>query len=991
MSLAKYSFVSWMRQGLGLYLNQVDNLGIGESEETGRSSLEVKLNLNAGDPILQTLNLVGPGDIIGIDTRNIVRVHPEPDTPNFEPNYLPFIEFYQDTFPWDYTPAKANNHNLRPWVFLLVLEESEYSFNENPNGPLDYIDLNISLDTAFPPEDQSWAFAHVHVNVDLSDDAGENDIEEAKIKLKAQLNSNPDFALSRLVSPRKLSPDSYYQAFVVPAFESGRLAGLGRESAGVDSLQASWREHSNHDKRFPIYYSWKFQTGPFGDFEYLVRLLEGRVLPDDVGYRPMEVLEEPNFNIPAVTDGVTNGVTKMGGALKPVGVSYQEIVNATDWAKSIAELINLNEHVQLPDSGLLDLAINPYSGNNVKEDPVITPPLYGKWHAIARTVEPVLSGTAEVAWLRTLNTDPRHRAAAGLGTNVIQEHQDKYMEIAWEQVGAILEANQMLRQAQLGIEIVARLYDRHITSLDEVEQLSLLSPFMYFIKCGPSTVFQMIVDSAYPLALFDPTFRYLSKPRGRVRKRLPKEGNENVAGRTTEEQSARVRPESRIGTAYKNIIRGIISPWDFIKYNPKPDGKNEGTLTFGNDPADPTSETVIDGTLLTNTPPDRNPNFGFSDPPSSEEDFSQPPTTYGNLETIEDFLTAGAELLDEFQADTVEIPFEGVGLHQESILQCLLEGLKPEKTIKDRVLIKIGTAADLDAIIPILAAPDYTEPMYKKLLEKDPNYILANIEAMPRNTITLLEANQEFIESYMVGLNHEMARELLWNEFPTDQRGSYFRQFWDVSGFVIPEDETDESIAGDLKDIKPIHEWFGSDALGQNNNRLRDDGEAPLVLAIRGEVVNRYPEVSIFAIRAHFENGKRVFNDNSEEKYPIYSADISPDITFLGFDITAEEASGNDTDDAGWFFAIKQPPAGPRFGLDELAGGSAGDISSWNDLTWQHMGSAFVNTGAIIGGAPSDDDENPNLAWGTNSADMAYILYQVPFMLAIHATEMLPD
>ena len=33
----------------------------------------------------------------------------------------------------------------------------------------------------------------------------------------------------------------------------------------------------------------------------------------------------------------------------------------------------------------------------------------------------------------------------------------------------------------------------------------------------------------------------------------------------------------------------------------------------------------------------------------------------------------------------------------------------------------------------------------------------------------------------MVGLNHEFARELLWREFPTDQRGSYFRQFWDPS------------------------------------------------------------------------------------------------------------------------------------------------------------------------------------------------------------------
>ena len=33
----------------------------------------------------------------------------------------------------------------------------------------------------------------------------------------------------------------------------------------------------------------------------------------------------------------------------------------------------------------------------------------------------------------------------------------------------------------------------------------------------------------------------------------------------------------------------------------------------------------------------------------------------------------------------------------------------------------------------------------------------------------------------MVGSNHEMGRELLWRGYPTDQRGTYFAQFWDTS------------------------------------------------------------------------------------------------------------------------------------------------------------------------------------------------------------------
>jgi acetoacetyl-CoA synthetase len=33
-----------------------------------------------------------------------------------------------------------------------------------------------------------------------------------------------------------------------------------------------------------------------------------------------------------------------------------------------------------------------------------------------------------------------------------------------------------------------------------------------------------------------------------------------------------------------------------------------------------------------------------------------------------------------------------------------------------------------------------------------------------------------------VGLNHELGRELLWREYPTDERGSYYQEFWDSSG-----------------------------------------------------------------------------------------------------------------------------------------------------------------------------------------------------------------
>jgi len=41
-----------------------------------------------------------------------------------------------------------------------------------------------------------------------------------------------------------------------------------------------------------------------------------------------------------------------------------------------------------------------------------------------------------------------------------------------------------------------------------------------------------------------------------------------------------------------------------------------------------------------------------------------------------------------------------------------------------------------------------------------------------------METNPKFIEALMTGANQEMARELRWRKYPTDQKGSYFRMFW---------------------------------------------------------------------------------------------------------------------------------------------------------------------------------------------------------------------
>ena len=86
-------------------------------------------------------------------------------------------------------------------------------------------------------------------------------------------------------------------------------------------------------------------------------------------------------------------------------------------------------------------------------DPLLAPPIYGCWQAAqhtrgddSRTAAPPPSPP----WLHELNLDPRHRAVAALGTQVVQTQQEQLMASAWEQLGEIERINQMRRQAQLG-------------------------------------------------------------------------------------------------------------------------------------------------------------------------------------------------------------------------------------------------------------------------------------------------------------------------------------------------------------------------------------------------------------------------------------------------------------------------------------------------------------------------------------------------------------
>ena len=107
----------------------------------------------------------------------------------------------------------------------------------------------------------------------------------------------------------------------------------------------------------------------------------------------------------------------------------------------------------------------------------------------------------------------------------------------------------------------------------------------------------------------------------------------------------------------------------------------------------------------------------------------------------------------------------------------------------------------------------------------------------------------------MVGLNHEFARELLWREYPTDQRGSYFRQFWDVARLPRrARAPTRRHCASGCATSPSCTAGRATSALGDHDHReAQGDKEEEVVLVIRGELLKKYPTAVIYAHRAAWE------------------------------------------------------------------------------------------------------------------------------------------
>jgi hypothetical protein len=1095
--IAAYSFLPWARQGLGIYIREGDQ----DTSVKVRGSIDVSLQINAdliaGGTTTQTVpravQLYGPGDIIGIDGRMIIRTEPRNWITNFESNYMPYIEFYDEDFPWRYTPAKSSSDGLqlRPWLALVVLEESEFKDGKDLTGrPLPYIEVE-NADQVFPPFDQLWAWAHVHVNGGLGVDL--NDPAAVAGALDSTLQLNRDLAYSRVLSPRIIKPNTAYHAFLIPSFESGRLAGLGLDPGGSQfASQGAWEIYNGRGdpKLFPLYHRWYFHTGTLGDFEYLVRLLQPRTVDPIVGRRDMDVLV-PGANLPGITG--LGGLLRLGGALRPPldTLSQQDLDEYylfENWGKpyphpfqtALAALINLaNDYSSQSaeqantDSGLPDL--------DGDEDPWIVPPLYGRWHSLTQRLVGADGDPGQNKWVQELNLDPRFRVASGFGTQVVQQNQENYMEAAWQQVGKVLEGNHKIRLGQMAKLTSQVWHSRELAVMQSAAPerfLAMTAPVQRRLLSNGLTVYRQVQVSTLPTVLMSKTARQVLRPSGRV---VRLGGFDSINGQPRPPQNllARVNQGEISAAPPKQIPANLptekklsdqLAPSDlppswlemlkrypWLRYLPLIAaalislpllfipclGWLAIIVLLGasfwliqrltNILHRAEAAGAIDSDTLTPASVDQMPtsaNFKIGRP-------GQDPASSPGGSDSADAIRFKQSLRNLYKVDAAERTIPVVVRQQidlAGVAQGMLAGLHPSITIQKRVLgsifipTRIGEQLS-DPFGEVMVYPEIDLPMYEPLKDISSELFLPNIQRIPNNSITLLESNQKFIESYMVGLNHEFAAELLWREYPTDQRGSYFRQFWDVRGFLAAPGVDPQSLREQLFDIPELHRWDTATALGTHDNRKAQGQKgAELVLVIRGELLKKYPTAVIYAHRAAWELTGDGQPDKTKPrkladltpaqesnpprdlvKTPLYEAKVDPDIYFFGFDMTADQARGgqivDDKEDPGWFFVIKERPGEPRFGLDLPQPAPQTVINTWNDLAWSDVLNTYTPGGFLRVGEKSITLSDPGAAgeeeqqyvedsrfhWqaNTHAAELAYILFQVPVLMAVHAAEML--
>jgi hypothetical protein len=1025
-----YEFLPWLRSGAGGAVSAPEDA----AELPARAGFDVGVHLNeeAAAAASVRLAVAGPGDVVGIDSRHVIRRVPSPGTSDFEPNMLCAVEFDRPELPWLATPAgpDAVAQRLRPWIVLIVVEETA-GVSLEPGQPLPLLRIGApaSPDDELPDLAESWAWAHAQVLVDGN---GASATEVAR--------TTPARALSRLLCPRRLVPARPYIACVVPAFDIGVRRGLGEPDPG-DTAGPAWRRGAVPDPlELPVYLHWRFATGAAGDFETLARRLAVRELPPELGRRSLFV----GAGGPALPEvpAAAGAVADLGGALVPAG-------------RTLAEL---DPAVAAPLAAALDAATEEGgdSGDEVRA------PRYG-----AAAV-----GDGAPEWFSELNREPTRRAAAGLGSRAVREHQDELVYGAWRQAGQLAEANEKLRGLDFAAVVGGSLRRRHLEPLTVGQTLQAGGPSLHRIAHAAVSAAGALHASPIPDEFVDPRYRKAVSMAARRSPALDRRAPvaEALNSGAIRPEPLPLPPDGAVETVVREQLPATASgpvevPGTGIAIDGAIAAELAGTAAGAQDrpidlgqvraqplPAsfEPVRELVVLGTVAagmanaTGIVADHGGNrvvigagtrvvggrarrpligaggiaeidrgtlgrmleagttevvFGASRqrpsldlrPAAFLERFvvpnvhvelpGGPPSTTAPLDPGAPDRLQGA-LVAHLEA-TAELP-TGEIVRQpadlDALARTLATAIDPASSAVARARAAVVTGAaiadDPLTLGRVRGEPQLTRPLAELLAAVDADLLVPGIAALPADSVSLFETDTRFAQAALAGANSELGRELVWRGFPLDPAATPLDRFWRRS---LP-----------LPDVGPMTDWTG--ALGEAFDLAGDDQQ--IVLVVRSGLVLRYPGTILQLIDAGWTaEGERIPDEQSDPEPPIFAGRLDPDVLYAGFDRSLDDVLGADdpSGSPGRFFVVEQPPTEPMFGLDEDEEPRPEPPARWRDLSWGHLARTvpvaqvrFAEVGAF--GGPL---EREGLRWGGTAADHAAITLQDPVRVAIHARDLL--
>ena len=393
----------------------------------------------------QRFALAGPVDVKSVEAVAISEVVPADKSEGYSMEFMPYIEFYEEDFPWRYTPLAASG-TLKPWLLLLACKDDEFTLTKDNKG-YRRVTVDPKGEGFYPKVEEFYKLAHVQVTMP---DWTSDDVDPA-----AYVNENPDDGISRLFCFRPLEAGTRYTMFLVPAFELGRRAGMGESLEGARLDQLAWNDQSSK-LSFPVYYQWSFKTGgesflTLAQKQTFISDEEFKALPDGLKldiqetglkeYRSYtETINEDKVLVDMPAALVKHGfdeskLTEELPNLKMMSRSGQNPTHMTDELKNLQLMSPVfNQNADDLNDGKTDFS--------EQEDPWVVPPVYGARHVLA-TKEDFKN---EKLFLNKLNLRFRNRAAAGLGVSVVKRNQEVFTNRAWGMIDEINALNQRIRE-----------------------------------------------------------------------------------------------------------------------------------------------------------------------------------------------------------------------------------------------------------------------------------------------------------------------------------------------------------------------------------------------------------------------------------------------------------------------------------------------------------------------------------------------------------------